>query len=396
MHKVLIVDDNENFREACTDVFLDNGCQTITAENGSDGLLKMQKYNPDLIVLDVCMPKQNGRDFIIRMQEIKCNIPVIIVSGSTNLKEDPEIYFCKQVKSFFPKDIQLGELYQKAEQVMAKGEKTQFSFRERLMSHPKKLDGAFWSGYRLEKLVGYSESTVVYRAYHTGLDIPVLLKLWYKSEFLSPKFSHDINTLINVKNPYLASILNGGIKDDIAFLLLSDVPGKTLEKISHEFSYLQIAEFMRQIATGLQAAHDESIFHGNIKPTNILISQENKALLFDFSLQQLSKKVRLKDAQYLSPEQCLGVPIDQRGDIYSMGVCFFEFLTGQLPFQSESLENLLLMQAIRPVTPPHKLQKKIPENLSAIICRMMEKSPKKRYPSASELIDDLRLYINTG
>jgi serine/threonine-protein kinase len=188
------------------------------------------------------------------------------------------------------------------------------------------------------------------------------------------------------------------------FLLMEYIDGDNLRKhiTDKDLSISRGLELCEQICAGLNHIHRHrlkdgryhSIIHRDIKPENILINSKGVVKIVDFGLSQEEKpfhffrsKSRAGTPQYMSPEQIRGRRVDERSDIYSLGVCMYELFTGKLPYEGNDRKEIMKMAISRNVKPepPSSVNKKIPPALSRIIMTMLEKDPDKRFPSVAEI-----------
>ncbi len=156
-----------------------------------------------------------------------------------------------------------------------------------------------------------------------------------------------------------------------------------------------------QAALGLAEAHDQGVIHRDIKPANLILSDAGLIKIADFGLAYMPEAatrltgqgVLMGTPRYMSPEQCRGDPVDRRTDIYSLGVTFYEVLTGKVPFQAESPMALLReIVEVEPV-PVHEISAELDPEVWIVLHRMLAKKPAERYPDAHQLVTDLKGYL---
>lgn len=257
---------------------------------------------------------------------------------------------------------------------------------------------------RIEKLLGRGGMGSVYLGQHLGLDIPVAVKVLspnlVASEELIQRFFLEARAAAKIDSPYVVRVMQVAQDHGVYFIQMEFVPGKSLAQLLHTESLLALREccnYLYQIATGLQTAHEAGIIHRDIKPENILITPKGQVKITDFglakSLQAMSNLTQagqiLGTPQYMSPEQCSGKESDARSDIYSLGITFYYMITGKQPFYGETPMSLLLKHLQGQFIPPRQLRAEISEKLEQITLRMMALQPDERYQNLQQLLTDL-------
>jgi serine/threonine protein kinase len=264
--------------------------------------------------------------------------------------------------------------------------------------------------YILVREIGRGGSCVVFEALHRTLNISVAVK------FLQPQMLRgeprlleqlkvEARLLARLDHPNIVRIRDFEDEGDCPYLVLDYVEGETLaESVRREgrLSLSRSVGLVVQIAEALQAASALGVVHRDVKPGNVLLDRAGRVKLADLGLaviigQRLkggkSQTVELigGTAAYMAPEQFRqGEPIDQRTDIYALGVTFYHILTGTLPFQGESVWEIMLERTKADAAPPHTRVPDVPAEVSRVIARMMSKQPDGRYPGYPELLDELR------
>jgi tetratricopeptide (TPR) repeat protein/predicted Ser/Thr protein kinase len=182
------------------------------------------------------------------------------------------------------------------------------------------------------------------------------------------------------------------------FIVMEYVEGKTIRDIieSGHVSIRKAIDIIQQAAEALDTAHTKGILHRDIKSSNIMVSMEGRVKVMDFGLAHLEERSQLTRTgttmgtlAYSSPEQLTGRDIDKRSEIWSLGVVFYELLTGQLPFKSPSEGELVFAIINNEQDKPSKIRDDVPESVCAVINRMLLKQPELRYQNCGELISDL-------
>lgn len=289
------------------------------------------------------------------------------------------------------------------------------------MTAGKSLIGQTLKHYKIEELLGMGGMGVVYKAYDTRLHRPVALKL-LKPELVSDpgrksRFLVEAQSAAAVTHPAIAQVYDIDEAGGSMFIAMEFVEGRTVGQLiaEGELDLLGSVEVALQIAEGLARAHEAKIIHRDIKSDNIMVTRDGHAKLLDFGLAKLlgpdfsetdvafeagrtltreqfhtMAGTVMGTANYMSPEQARGRPLDRRSDIFSLGIVLYEMVTGELPFKRETpLDTMhaIVFEEAKPVT---TLRRNIPPQVQLIISRCLRKRPDDRYPDARNLAEDLR------
>jgi predicted Ser/Thr protein kinase len=188
----------------------------------------------------------------------------------------------------------------------------------------------------------------------------------------------------------------------ICFIAMEYVKGTNLKQQlqnADPFSHNFVVEVISQVAEALDYAHSRGVVHRDIKPANILITADNKVKITDFGIARLDTSNLTMEGQllgtpnYMAPEQIQGKDVDHRADIFSLGVVFYEMLTRRKPFQGENLTQVTHKIVYEPFTPPEEIVRDLPQGLSAVLTRCLQKDPNRRFPRAAEVARELRAVL---
>lgn len=265
------------------------------------------------------------------------------------------------------------------------------------------IGGSFQGRYEIVEELGRGGMGVVYKAEDTKLRRHVALKFLPPELTRDPRakerFVHEAQAASALDHPNICIVHEIDETDNgQIFISMGCYEGETLkEKIERgPLDVDEAVDIAGQVAEGLEEAHDRGIVHRDIKPSNIMVTAKGQAKIMDFGLAKLAGQTRITKAgttmgtiAYMSPEQARGEDIDLRTDIWSLGVVFYELLTGEHPFKGEYDQAVIysiLNEDHRPVT---EVNRDVPSEIGAIIDRCLKKGPDDRYQSAGELVGEL-------
>ena len=243
---------------------------------------------------------------------------------------------------------------------------------------------------------------VVYKAQDIKLDRIVALKFLPErlvcDEEAKSRFVNEARAASALNHPSITTIYEIDEVEDQCFISMEYVEGKSIKEIieEREFSQEDILKIATQIAEGLNTAHKKDIVHRDIKSDNIMLTGEGQVKIMDFGLAKLKGVSQLTKAgttlgtmQYMSPEQVQGQEVDQRSDVFSLGVVLYEMITGELPFRGE-YEAAVVYSIINETPEPlREYRTEVPEGLQRIVDKALEKQKDNRYQSTAELLEDL-------
>ena len=257
------------------------------------------------------------------------------------------------------------------------------------------------SHYKILEKLGEGGMGVVYKAQDTSLNRFVALKFLPEHVSASAddtaRFIQEAQAAAALNHPNICTIYGIEQADNKTFIVMEFVEGQTLQEKKSSLSMKQAIDIGIQVAEGLAAAHEKGIVHRDIKPENIMIRKDDRAQIMDFGLAKLRGASRLTKegstvgtAGYMSPEQVQGQDTDHRSDIFSLGVLLYEMLSGQSPFKGIH-ETAIIYEIVNVDAPPmSSIKPEITPELDAIVLECLEKDPKERTQSASQVAVDLK------
>ena len=272
------------------------------------------------------------------------------------------------------------------------------------------LIGRTFGPYQLVDALGEGGMATVYKAYQPAIDrhvaIKVLPRHYSKDPEFTVRFQREAKILAQLQHPHILPVFDFGQSDGYSYIVMPFVKRGTLGDLlnNHPQPLSRIRLVITQVGDALNYAHACGLVHRDVKPSNILINDENNCLLTDFGL---AKKVEatenlthtgsvLGTPTYMSPEQCADKPLDGRSDVYALGIILFEMATGHVPFKAETPLTLLAKHLYDPVPPPKSLNPHLSENLQLVILKALTKDPKDRYQTAGELVQALQKALPDG
>jgi serine/threonine-protein kinase len=259
--------------------------------------------------------------------------------------------------------------------------------------------------------LGQGAMGIVYKARDPLIDRVVAIKtinlglaLDEKEEY-EERFYQEAKAAGRLNHPNIVTIYDVGRSGDVAYIAMEFLQGRELRDIMNEGGLLpvdQVLDIIAQVALGLSYAHEHGIVHRDVKPSNIMVIRDGHAKITDFGIARMaSSAVRtqtgmvLGSPKYMSPEQVMGKSIDQRSDVFSLGVMLYEMLTGQTPFQGENV-NAIMYQTLNAIpAAPNTLNPVVPEMINFIVAKALAKGVDDRYQNAKDLAIDLKACRDT-
>lgn len=258
--------------------------------------------------------------------------------------------------------------------------------------------------YELFERIGEGGMSVVYKAKDKLLNRFVAIKI-LKPQFINDhkfidSFRRESQAAASMSHPNIVNIYDVGREGNIHYIVMELIEGRTLSdyiKEHGQMSYPKVIALSKQIAAALAFAHKNHIIHRDVKPHNIMITPNGTAKITDFGIAKAVNAATIVDntdgiigsVHYFSPEQARGGYVDEKSDIYSLGIVMYEMLTGRVPFDGDNPVNIALMHINGEMVPPSKLVAGVPPALEHIILKCTDKYPVNRYASADDLIEAL-------
>ncbi len=269
-----------------------------------------------------------------------------------------------------------------------------------------RLDGR----YEITELIGEGGMAEVYKA-HDVLDnkevaVKILRKEFSKSEEFQRRFRNESKAIAVLSHPNIVKVYDMCFSEKIQYIAMEYIDGITLKDYidsEHVLNWKDAVHFIIQILRALQTAHNRGIVHRDIKPQNIMLLTDGTIKVMDFGIAKFAREESMTatdqaigTVHYISPEQARGDVTDEKSDIYSVGVMFYEMLTGQKPFDTDNPISIAVMHMQNVPRRPRDINPNIPSGLEEIIMHAMEKDAEVRYQTATDMIRDIEAFKNNN
>jgi eukaryotic-like serine/threonine-protein kinase len=264
------------------------------------------------------------------------------------------------------------------------------------------IDTLFDGRYRIVRKLGTGGMATVYLAEDQelgrGVAIKILNERHANDEQFVERFRREAKNAAGLSHQNIVSVFDRGEAEGTYYIAMEHLKGRNLKELiaARGPAPVHIAvDVARQVLAALGHAHENGIVHRDIKPHNVMIDDNRRVKVTDFGIARAGTSQMTEagsivgTAQYLSPEQARGAQVDQRSDLYSVGVVIYELLTGKVPFTGESPVEIAMKHLSDTPPPPSELNPDVPEELDKIVMRALAKDPARRYQSAQEMDEDL-------
>ncbi len=270
------------------------------------------------------------------------------------------------------------------------------------------LTGKQFGPYQIVAPLGEGGMAAVYKAYQPSMEryvaIKVLPRQMAESEEFIARFKREAHLLAQLQHPHILSVFDyGQTPDGYTYIVMPFIQSGTLSDIlsKRRMNLLEIRRIMTQVGDALGYAHARGMIHRDVKPSNVLIDERGNCLLTDFGLARMtdgSAKLTSSGAimgtpAYMSPEQGAGQALDGRSDIYSLGIIFYEMVTGQVPYQAETPIAIVFKHIQDPLPPARKIVPDLPEAVERVLLKSLAKSQGDRYQNAEDFVEAVQMAI---
>jgi len=263
--------------------------------------------------------------------------------------------------------------------------------------------------YKIEERIGDGGMAIVYKGHDAVLNRWVTIKILRAQFVLDEDFVHrfrrEAQAAASLSHPNVVNIYDVGEEDDTYYIVMEYIDGKTLKELINEKERLPVeeaVEITRQICEALVHAHKNKIIHRDIKPQNILITKDKRVKVTDFGIARAVTTATMTynnnefmgSVHYSAPEQAKGGLAEEKADLYSLGIVFYEMLTGKVPFSGESPISIAIKHLQEDIKSPVELNPEVTSELERIVLRAVQKDLNHRYQSAEEMLEELKAFIN--
>ena len=251
---------------------------------------------------------------------------------------------------------------------------------------------------------------VVFKCKDRLLDRFVAVKIlrpeYIKDESFIESFRRESQLVAGIVDPNIVTVYDVGQQGNVHYIVMELVEGETLSEIikrEEKLDAKRTVSYGRQIAMALATAHKNHLIHRDIKPHNIMVTNDGVAKLMDFGIAKRvtndtlvgdEKEAVMGSIHYFSPEQARGMKVDERSDIYSLGIVMYEMITGKVPYDGDNAVEVAVKHMNEPMVPPSRFVPDMPQDLEDIIMKATSKSADRRYNNAEEMISNLTLQYN--
>jgi serine/threonine protein kinase/ligand-binding sensor domain-containing protein len=261
--------------------------------------------------------------------------------------------------------------------------------------------GQMLGPYQIISQIGQGGMATVYKAFHAQMDRYVAIKIlphqFAKSEEFLARFTQEVKVIARLEHPHILPVYDFGEIDNLPYLIMRYLDSGTLKDCmqSERLPLDRITHIFSQLASALGYAHDQGVIHRDIKSANVLLDNQDNLFLTDFGIAKLVEGTSQLTATgaitgtpaYMSPEQAQGQALDQRSDVYSLGIVLYEMVTGTVPFEAETPLAVLFKLVQDPLPPPSSLQPDLHPAIEKVILKSLAKNPVDRYETSRAFLD---------
>ncbi|HKZ54159.1 MAG TPA: protein kinase [Anaerolineales bacterium] len=262
------------------------------------------------------------------------------------------------------------------------------------------VSGQMLGPYRILEPIGQGGMAMVYKAYHAAMDRYVAVKVLPRQLAENPdfagRFQQEARTIAKLEHKHILPVYDYGESNGVTYLVMRYLDAGTLKDRmrGHPLALEEIDRLFSDLAEALSYAHLRNVVHRDLKPSNVLLDRHGDVFLTDFGVAKLLEGTAqfthtggiIGTPAYMSPEQAQGRPVDQRSDIYSLGIVLFQMLTGRVPFEAETPLAVIIKLLNDPLPAPSSLRPDLPPAFEQVLLKALAKNPEDRFHSVEELL----------
>lgn len=384
-------------------------------------------------------PAKEGK--LMRPRYLLKNITTLLAEITESFSEAELRQLCLDIPDFKPVHRQLSQnlgkaeivqrLLEYAEQTLQLDELLELAkarnlaiyekykpYYEYLSSGSRDLMGKNLGKYHIIERLGQGGMADVYKAYQSGLARYVAIKIIHShladNEEFMERFESEAMAVASLRHPNIVQVFDFDREDERYYMVMEFIAGHTLEtelknrKVEGQlFPLNEIVDIFNPLASAIDYAHSRGVIHRDLKPGNIMFTSRRRIVLTDFGIARITSipsytmtSAVIGTPAYMAPEQAIGQGVDERSDIYSLGVILYELATGRIPFEGDNPLVIMMNLMNGAYSAPRTINPELPEAIEQVILRAMSKSPDDRYQGAGELAQALQAAVemagNTG
>jgi len=419
LKSILIVEPDSQFAQMLKLRLINEGFTIDKARDGKEALQKISARIPDIILSEVLLPKLDGFTLCstLKNEPQTADIPIIFISAQKDnhyinkgLNLGAEDYLTKPVNldilsTKVRRSVRgaVSQIPAMSESQRAQPVESKLEAFQSVSIQGFKEGALFGKRYEIISKLGEGGMGAVYKARDRALDEVIALKLLkqdlVEDQLIVDRFKYEIKLARRISHPNVIRIHDFGELENNYFISMEFCEGKTLKEVMPGGKGLPLKSalhYFRQMLSAMSAAHAEGIIHRDLKPGNMIIVANNVLKILDFGLAKVANVPGVTitgqifgTPLYMSPEQAQGQKLDRRSDIYSMGVIFYEMLTGKVPFHADNITAILMKHINEDPVPPRKLNASIPSSIEKLILTALAKEKTKRFQSVDDIVNAL-------
>ncbi len=410
MKKILVVEANAKHGKSIRTQLEKHGFQVTVRSTPNQARDEFYSNRPDAWVVDLNVSATKFLEFYRWLKDSPetSGIPGVFISGKAEQGMTQQLH-TQFSEAILTKPLDISQLVNRLNTLVNPGNSQQPNGQPQPVSFLSSLPGKLIGSTVIRKEIARGGMGAVFLGYQEALARQVAVKVLLPGMLEDPtaieRFKREARAAAQLKNPHIVQVFDFGPLPNHGFYITMEyLPGQTIEyylKRNGRFPIEKAVSTINQTARGLLAAHEAQLIHRDIKPSNLVMSNTGHVTITDFGLVRPQKKIQQTQTgmvvgtpHYLAPEQASGTPLDLRTDIYSLGIVFYQLVTGEVPFTAATPMQLLMKHLNEPLPDPRQKLPDIPAKLAAIIQRMTSKDPDSRYLSCRELLWELEAFSN--